>query len=368
MTDFMRNKQGSVTIVALSLIVIFAMMAASLGFRSGLEVKLAKRHLDLFRERYLALAAVSAVEYLIEKDEDSEVDGPFDDWYNEPVWPEEIDFDPEVSVRVTDEEGKININFASEPLLEALFEIIGQEAGLETEMDKLLSAIMYWRGDSSIRGSSPVGKEYKNAPFEMLDELYLIDDIDPKDVPRIVPYLTVFGAGAQNQVKINPNTASPVVLEALVRSLAGDEPAKDDIIRGLLGLREELDGMNDMPVDEDQPESDAASIGYFTREEVENPELFHLKINLSNVDERVQVLVAQLLISFTTDSRFFHIHADVKENESSLGTHVDAVVGYPVPSASGRKAGSQRISRLRGLRRLGGAAQSDLTILTWRQV
>ena len=75
-------------IVALSLIVLFALMAVSLGFRGGLEVKLAKRHLDLFREKYLTLGAVNAVRYLIEKDEGADTDGPFDSWYGEPVWPE----------------------------------------------------------------------------------------------------------------------------------------------------------------------------------------------------------------------------------------------------------------------------------------
>ena len=62
---YFSNDRGTVVIVALSMIVLFSMMASGLGFRGGLEVKLVKRNLDLFRERYLAQAVLTTIQYLI---------------------------------------------------------------------------------------------------------------------------------------------------------------------------------------------------------------------------------------------------------------------------------------------------------------
>ncbi|MBI4430229.1 MAG: general secretion pathway protein GspK [Candidatus Omnitrophica bacterium] len=362
------NDRGTVVIVALSMIVLFSMMASGLGFRGGLEVKLVKRQLDLFRERYLAEAAVATVQYLIEKDEQPGEDSPLDAWYGEPGWPESVDFGEgsTVTVKVTDEESKININYASEALLTSLFELIDEENELSTEIDELVAGIMNWRGDSAAQGGTKLGEKYKGSLFESLDELYLIKDIKPGDIPKIAPYITVFGVGAKNQAMINPNTASLLVLKAMVLSLAGDENAREDLADALVHYRDLLDSSQELPESES---SARETFSYFSPEDIKLPENLHFKLDISNVDPVLQALVAQLLTHLTVDSKFFNIYVDIKENESSLGTKVTGVIGPPM---AGQSAGGGQAAGLRARpRRPTGRAvaqSTEMAVLSLREL
>ncbi len=354
------NERGTVVILALSMIVLFSMMASGLGFRGGLEVKLVKRSLDSFRERYLAQAVVTTIQYLIELDEKPEEDGPFDAWYGEPDWPDSVDFGEGVTrnIRVTDEESKININNASETVLTHLFELIDEESDLSAEIDELVAGILNWRGDSAAQGGTKLGEKYKNAPFESLGELHLIKDIKPEDIPKIIPYLSVYGMGAKNQAIINPNTASLLVLKAVVLSLIGDEKAKEDVAETLVGYRDLLDSGE---------ESEESVLSYFTAEDIRTPENIFIKLDMSNIDPILQSLVAQLLTYLTVDSKFYNIHVDIKENESSLGTSAEVIMGIPMPQQPGAAAGLSARARPRRPSARAGLAAGELAVLNWQQ-
>ena len=340
------------------MVVLFSMMASGLGFRGGIEVKLVKRNLDSFRERYLAQAAVTTVQYLVELDEFPDEDSPADAWYGEPDWPENVEFGEGVTrnVKVTDEESKININNASEAVLTVLFDLIDEENDLSTDIDELVAGIMNWRGDSAAQGGTKLGEKYKNAPFESLDELYLIKGIKPEDLPKIIPYLSVYGTGAKNQAIINPNTASLLVLRAVVLSLVGDEKAKEDIADTLAHYRDLLDSGE---------ESKDSVISYFTAEDIKTPENIFMKLGMSNIDPVMQSLVAQLSTYLTVDSKFYNIHVDIKENESSLGTSAEVIMGIPVPQQPGAAAGTGARLRPRRPSVRTGSQAGDLAVLNW---
>lgn len=360
-----RDTKATVAIVALSMIVIFSMMASSLGFRGGLEAKLVKRQLDMFRERYLTEAVVTAVQYMVDLDEEPETDSPLDTWFGEPALPESIDFGEGVSiaVKVTDEEGKVNINYASEAFFTALFDEIDADVELSTEIDELVAGIMNWRGDSAIQGGTKLGEKYKNAPFESLDELYLIKDIKPEDIPKITPYLSVYGIGAKNQAMVNPNTASLLVLKTLVLSLSGDEKSKEDVAGALVDYRDLLDTSREISEEQRGEEE----ITYFSAEDIKAPENIHLKLGISNVDPVMQSIVAQLLTRLTVDSKFYNVYVDIKENESSLGTKAEIVVGPPLPPAQNIAGGSSPLRPRRPMPAMAGQP-GGTAALGWRDM
>ncbi len=131
---------------------------------------------------------------------------------------------------LTDEESKININKAGQPLLRRLFKItLGFN---DTEAQELAAVIVDWRdGDSSL--SIPLGSaedfdyhglqypyDAKDADFEVLDELLLVKGMDEDIFEKLKEYITIYGDG-----KININTASSVILLSL-----GLEPVTVDKI------------------------------------------------------------------------------------------------------------------------------------------
>ena len=140
---------------------------------------------------------------------------------------------------VVDEESKININTADKLILQR---IIMQVLPLDDNAaEKIAEAIYDWRqlGDSEAKGFSsddyysnlkfPYPK--KSLPFELPDELLLVNGIDQSKYEVLKNYVTVYGAG-----QVNVNTASKQVLMAL-----GLDEA---IVDKLLNFRRGTDGVD----------------------------------------------------------------------------------------------------------------------------
>lgn len=107
-----------------------------------------------------------------------------------------------VTVRVSDESGKINPNFVSQPLLQALLRNVGVEP---SKASGLAAAIMDWRtrgaapraGGAKLTQYKAAGLEYgpSSRPFESLDEMGLVLGMTPQIMARLRPYLSVFKEG-----------------------------------------------------------------------------------------------------------------------------------------------------------------------------
>lgn len=119
-----------------------------------------------------------------------------------------------------DEERKMSLNHADLQQLTRLMQIVlGVEEGRAKD---LAAAIIDWRDADSNSASLSAGAESfyylglsapyeaKNAPFEVIDELLLLKDMDYASFKELKDYVTVYGKG-----KVNINTASRAVLLAL---------------------------------------------------------------------------------------------------------------------------------------------------------
>jgi general secretion pathway protein K len=119
---------------------------------------------------------------------------------------------------LTDEEGKINVNKASQSVLENLFEKVAQ---VEPEAaESIAESILDWRDaddDAHEKGkengyyrSLEHPYDCKNSDFEVKEELRSVNGVTPEIFEKVKNYITVYGDGV-----VNINTASVPVLVAL---------------------------------------------------------------------------------------------------------------------------------------------------------
>jgi general secretion pathway protein K len=150
-----------------------------------------------------------------------------------------------VSVRITDESGKININQAPEETLLSLFTTLGyQEQAAQSAVD----AIMDWRDRDSISRPRGAESDYylsldppypaKNGLLDTVEELFWIRGLNSSGFYRLREYLTVQRTGRG----ININAAPPEVLMSL--GLTGEQVQRVVQTRVLTPIRNRRDFNN----------------------------------------------------------------------------------------------------------------------------
>lgn len=126
--------------------------------------------------------------------------------------------DAQLRISINDESGKVDLNTAPGPLLDALL-IAG---GVEAERSKVLvDAILDWRDRDELRRLNgaeegdyrAAGFEYgpRNGPFQSLEELALVIGIDAPLYHRVAPGITIYSGSAD----VNKAVAPLTVLQAL---------------------------------------------------------------------------------------------------------------------------------------------------------
>ena len=127
----------------------------------------------------------------------------------------------EIIYGITDEERKININYADRDVFKRL---VMNTTGIHSDKALALADnIIDWRDTDDKRGpKTPATSEeirYKNSgikyvprnlPFKVVEEILLVDGMSFEIFSSIREYITVFGSS-----KININTASKIVLTSL---------------------------------------------------------------------------------------------------------------------------------------------------------
>jgi general secretion pathway protein K len=125
-----------------------------------------------------------------------------------------------LAVSITDEAGKVDLNAASDRLLQALLVGVGSGKGLA-------DAIIDFRDDDNIK--RPLGAERdeysaagrpgpKNAPFSAVEEIEQVLGVDAELAARLRPHITVY----TGQPGIDTGSASRELLAILARGLGSD--------------------------------------------------------------------------------------------------------------------------------------------------
>jgi general secretion pathway protein K len=177
------------------------------------DARAARNAALIARADALAAAAVSRALY-----ETFKPPGMADAWRRDEA-PRQWTFDGAVvSVRLSDESAKIDINTANDELLRSLFRLagLGQE-----DAAKLVDAVLDWRDPDSFRRPNGAEEpEYAQAglkgrpanyAFQSTEELQLVLGMRPEVYQRIASMITVHS----RQPGVNPHLASRSVLLAL---------------------------------------------------------------------------------------------------------------------------------------------------------
>jgi general secretion pathway protein K len=223
------SRGGTILVTTLWILTILVILAAGIGFRTSLEARLNKYNMDSIRGRYFARAGVYKSLGILANDNNSydsarecgaafPTDKNAADIFSEK--PEDgsftVGFEEEASFHygMMDEERKININTASQAVLESLLSAGSPEAA---------ASIISWRGQTQVLNgawddyykSLEAPYECKHAEFSVIEELMLVKGVTPELFDSIKDYVTVYGDG-----KININTATKKVLVALGLSVS----------------------------------------------------------------------------------------------------------------------------------------------------
>jgi type II secretory pathway component PulK len=271
------HERGSILITALWAVAFFSITTASLAFYAGEEVLMMKREINGLKHRMDFASGLNEAVEMIQEDPDPHEDSKDKSWFGE-TKPEQP-FD-RLSIALEDEESKLNLNFASAALLASFFkgfeDKIGPLKGSRKDYVKAITKLKYER------------------KIESLEELLLLDDFKKEDFEILRPYLTVY----PELPLINPNTASSLVLKALIDSLSGDHNSKQILLSRL----EEACGIHGC---------------FFTNKELA-PEIFMEKLKLPKTPLMAQV-VQDFLVSLTTDSQVFHVVVKSSEKAEASG-------------------------------------------------
>jgi len=236
------NKKASVLMISLWILAILVVFALGLGQRATINLRLAGYQKDKIKAACLAEAGIKRAIVELEKDaQKNTYDTLYETWStgkddsNNNIF-ENIEIvpgeDEKFSVKVTDEERKININTAPVELLIALLnspDIDIQDAA------EVAASIVNWINTSR----EPV---FKNAPLKTPEELLLALEYfyEQKESPeksrdkayetfsKIKDKVTVWGE------QLNLNTASDDVLIMLANSVAQTNEEKN-LVAGFVG-------------------------------------------------------------------------------------------------------------------------------------
>jgi len=179
---------------------------------------------------YLALSGYQEAMNYLASDKDLAIDfldseGNFwIDGETQPITGRRLTEDGEVEIWISDENGRININFANQDRLAKLFSYCGVK---QEDLNEIVDSIMDWKDLDSEHHLSGAESDYyegleepykaKNSLFDIPDELALVKGLKPEYLHgtgeggiAVLPLITTFG---KNMVNIN--TVSKEVMEIL---------------------------------------------------------------------------------------------------------------------------------------------------------
>jgi general secretion pathway protein K len=143
-----------------------------------------------------------------------------------------------VTLRLEDEDARVNPSYASAALLEALLRAVGSDPGSAAS---LANAITEWVGSASNRRPpAALLAEYQAAgldygppgePLESLDELLRVRGMTPAVLAALRPHLTLFGQPVPDRAGADPEVAAALALLAprAIGTLSAQPAASDQV-------------------------------------------------------------------------------------------------------------------------------------------
>lgn len=211
---------GFVLLVVLSTLGLLALVVATFAHVARGQVKAAAAYVESARAEALADAGVNLAIFDVVSAREGERPGARSNLGAAGRACSIDDGAGVLSIAVQDEAGKVDLNIASEALLRALVLGAGVGGG-EAAVDAILD---FRDADDNRRPSGAERAEYraagrsdgpKNGAFLAIEELTSVLGLTQADLERLRPFVTLHSG----QMGIDPNAASPALLEVLSRGV-----------------------------------------------------------------------------------------------------------------------------------------------------
>ena len=206
------NQRGMALVMVLWIVTLLTVIAASFTLSVRRETVLVRNQVDLIQARSLAEGGINrALLELLNPDTELQ-------WKPDGQLHTVMSTEATLYITVTDEIARIDLNTASDQLLDGLLKSVGVE---DSDRPALLDAILDWRDPSEAhRLNGPSEQDYRlagydygprNGPFQSIGELQRVLGMEPSVFRKMLPSLTLFSG----RPGINPAYASRSVLLAL---------------------------------------------------------------------------------------------------------------------------------------------------------
>ncbi len=264
------NRKGSLLITALLAMAFFSVLAASLAWGAAQQTAMMKRLDDRMQARLDCTSVIQGLAYQLSLEAGPAGDTRSKSWYG--PWPEVPFVENRMSVHVEDEEGKLNLNYATEAWLDLFFKRL-EEKGVEL------------RGDVK-KYARLIKKLRTERRIKSVETLLMDEDFDTADYGALLQWVTVY----PEDPRVNLNTADLFILDTLIEVLAGDYAVKQ-ILKGRL-----FEFLSSQAVNGN---------AYFSAEELQ-PDIFMRKLKLP-VTPPMTMVVQAFLSGVTADSEFWRL-------------------------------------------------------------
>ena len=332
------TNRGVILLTVLWSLVILTVVALGIGRQAQIELALTKHSIERSQARFLALAGFQYALAQIREDSLDPVASRTDTLAHCGVIPREetdtvemfknVDFKSgQVEIGyvdedrwiygLSDEERRINLNALTSRNIDIfvhLLEILEVES---EEARHLAHAVLDWMDSNDAVSHEEYGAESeyyqdlknplraKNLPLESLEELLLVKGMNEEIFERIRPYVTIYPS--KSQMRINFNTASQVVIDAVARSFTGSDSNTDvEDARSLAAkIIDYRNGDDGQAATEDDRLVDIEEIA---------------------VNQKEKVIYQNMRLYKTDTSNYLRIHVRGRDNQQRVTAEIEAIV------------------------------------------
>jgi type II secretory pathway component PulK len=278
--NVVKNKSGIILITVLWILAILSLLALSLSKGASLELSLIRNSVGKVKAYAAARAGISYAQHLLAKSETDkdtlyqcgikfltgqtpsvvfkgikvDNDTHFDILFSGALY----GFPKKEFYGLEDEQGKINLNAIDGNNYIVLSKLLQQFDMKEGEANNLAAAVIDWHTEGDVAFRSPQGNvqgakddyymnqllpyKCKNKPFDRIEEVLLVRGMTEDLFKKIKDYLTVFPKNVSDGIKVNFNTASDAVINALVEG-ASSGIVEEDVKQAFILLRNGRDNI-----------------------------------------------------------------------------------------------------------------------------
>jgi general secretion pathway protein K len=208
-----RRQSGVALVLVLWVLTLLSVIAGNFAFSMRGEAKIARNLISTAQAQAIADAGVQKAWFELFKPPSD-----LQRWQANGVAHQLIMGDAILTITLQDETGKIDLNTASDGLLQGLFKSVGLNEEFSVA---LVDAVADWRDADKLKrlhGAEDddyraAGKSYipANSPFETVDELQRVLGVSPDLYRKLAPALTVYS----KQTGVNTAVAQRAVLQAI---------------------------------------------------------------------------------------------------------------------------------------------------------